>query len=324
MDSFIIAIDERVPGIWKKTEEIAATLDAHIELVPASARQQSTGVEGANKEEARKSHVAPEDWIIPADLDEFIQFPAPLPTLIGEMTASGTTFIMGKFCDRIAQDGALAPTLAEPSIWEQYPLACRVSEMLVICNDHKVTLCRGDCELTSGHHNVIRPSRPLVSRRSVVHHFKWRQGLLEALKRRVETYKRAGFLAFPESERIIEYLDATGRIIPGDFEAVQGWCPDPPEIKAETIIYTAVSKGYDLLKAPECKTGDLERHSWHSQRIRKERADGRSEASMPGSKTRAGMRRSIKSFRTFIFQTPLTASGWMPRWRSSSGCRWRN
>jgi len=249
VDSFLISIDERVDGIWDNVARIAETLPANIELVAASERQKTTGVEFNNKEETRQRYIAPSDWIIPADLDEFIQFPRPLPQLIKEIEEAGATFIMGQFRDRIARHGVLSDTQPEPSIWEQYPLECNISELLVRCWCHKVTLCRGDCELTSGHHNVIRPAIPLVSRRCIIHHFKWRQGLLEALHRRRQLYLQAGYGAHGEADVVINYISAHGRIIPEEFAAVEGWQPNMVQLGEKKVVYTAIANDYDKLKA---------------------------------------------------------------------------
>jgi hypothetical protein len=251
--SFVIAIEEGMAGAWQTAQEIAATLDAQI--VPVPAARPLAGIEAASEEEIWRALVAPDDWIIPAGIDEFIEFPAPIPALIEEMNAADATFLAGKICDRIAAGGVLACAIEDGSIWAQYPLACRFSEMLNPGRNHKVTLCRGDCELTPGRHHVIRPARPLVTRGCVVHHFKWRQGILETLEQQVERRMRVGFEADPESARAIAYLKANGRIIPGDFGAVQGWRPDPPKLAAKTIVYTAISKGYDLLREPKVEAG---------------------------------------------------------------------
>lgn len=250
IDSFIVAVDERSEGILARTQEIAATLPARIQIVPASERQRLTGLEGNNKEETRARFIAPEDWIIPADLDEFIRFPAPVADLVQEMIEADATFIMGYFVDRTAVNGILAQTERTPSIWEQYPLEGPVSELLVACWCHKIILCRGDCELSSGHHNVIRPTRPLFSRQGTIYHFKWRAGILEAVKRRLDLYKKAGIGPYTDSERIIEYFEKNGRLIPSDFSLRDGWRPGHPAAESTSTIFTAITGNYDTLKDP--------------------------------------------------------------------------
>jgi hypothetical protein len=245
---FIISIHELVPGLLKKAQAIAKQFDSDVKWIPVSERQILTGIEGNNKEEIREKHVTSQDWIIPADLDEFIQFPAPISQLIGEMDANGATFIKGDFLDRISEDGRLNPTLPEPSIWEQFPLTCKVSQSLIKCWSHKVTLARGDCMLASGHHNVIFPARPHISRRCIIHHFKWRRGLLTALRRRLAVYKNAGWDCYREAERALSYLNQNRRINVVDFRAARGWNPDVNGLPRSSVIYTSITNSFDDLK----------------------------------------------------------------------------
>src|ERR1700678_323643 len=83
VDSFIVSVHELVPGILKEAQAIAERMRCDVKWVSVSERQLSTAIESNNKEEIRSTHVGSADWIVPADLDEFIQFPAPLGQLIG-------------------------------------------------------------------------------------------------------------------------------------------------------------------------------------------------------------------------------------------------
>lgn len=57
----------------------------------------------------------------------------------------------------------------------------------------------------------------------VVHHFKWRAGLAEALERRVAIYRREKVSWVGESEWVLAYLAKHGRIVPEHFAARPGW-----------------------------------------------------------------------------------------------------
>ena len=284
VESFIIAIDERTPTILSSTKEICATLQAEIKIVPVSERQRKTGVEENNKEEMREKYVSQDDWIIPADLDEFIQFPAEIPKLIDEMIQNQATFINGIFSDRLSHSGILTSTDQTQYIWEQYPLEAEVSSKLVKCWCTKVTLARGDCVLTSGHHNVIAPCKPLINRKCKIHHFKWRLGLKEALEKRIDTYKKANVKNGAESERILLHLQKNGRIIPEEFKVKKGWNPATIDSKNTMVVYTAITAQYDDLKEPplnvfnnarwvaftDCKSSS---QIWHMEQIHSGYAD---------------------------------------------------
>ena len=225
VERFAISIHEQRPGVRAEAEAIVETLGPGIDLHAATARQQRSGVEGWNKEELRQRVAQPDDWIIPADLDEFIQFSVPLPNLLEQMCGRNAQYVMGRFSDRLAPGGELTATLPFPNLWLQYPLEADVSVRLARCLCTKVVLSRGDCPLGCGHHFVCGPARELRSAHGIVHHFKWRAGLVEALTRRVEIYRHQKVPWVGESERVLAYLTKHGRIVPEDFNARPGRRP---------------------------------------------------------------------------------------------------
>jgi hypothetical protein len=226
VEAFAISICEQLPGIWAECERWAALLGPGIDLRPASAWQQRTGVEGAYLEHLRKQVASPEDWLIPADLDEFIQFPAPVPQLIEAMQREGADYLAGRFTDRIALDGHLIPATQAPTLWAQYPLECDFTARLVRGLCTKVALCRGNCSIAAGHHFLNGPARVLPGRRATVHHFKWKAGVIAALQRRVEIHRRQRVSWIGEAERTLAYFTEHGRIVPEQFGARPGWRPE--------------------------------------------------------------------------------------------------
>ena len=62
-----------------------------------------------NEEEVRRAVAGPDDWVVPADLDELNQYPLPLPELVRLLAAGGYTHVTGTLVDRLAADGALRP-----------------------------------------------------------------------------------------------------------------------------------------------------------------------------------------------------------------------
>lgn len=225
VEEFAISVLEQRPGIRAEAEALAATLGAGIHLYGAAEWEKRRGVEGANKDELRRRVAQPGDWLIPADLDEFIQFPAPLPALIDELRGADAQYVTGTFRDRLAPDGVLTATEPAPAIWEQYPLEAAVTERLAQGLCTKVILCREDCELSSGHHFVCGAMQAWNGARGTVHHFKWRAGLVEALQRRVAVYQREKVPWVGECERVVAYLAEHGRIVPEQFAARHGWQP---------------------------------------------------------------------------------------------------
>lgn len=227
VEKFDIVIHELKSGIRAEVEQLVSVLGPGIDLHRASERQERTGVEGSNREDLRRLVARPEDWVIPADLDEFVQFPLPLPELIDTLKTNGAQFVMGRFSDRLAPGGILAPTKPDTDVWTQYPLEANVTSRLTKGCCTKVILCRGDCQLAGGHHSVHGPSRELRDYSGIVHHFKWRAGLKEAMERRIEIYHREKVPWVDESERVLAHLVEHGRIVPECFSAKNGWQPSP-------------------------------------------------------------------------------------------------
>ena len=216
-----------VAGIWEETAAAAAELEGAlgvvIRLLPASPRQMASGVEGANKDELRRRVDEDVEWVIPADLDELVQFPAPLVDLILRMECEKAAVLCGRFVDRIAANGELAALSETGTIWEQYPLECDVSGGLAQALCAKVVLARRECELSSGHHFTIGDWPELRGLVVMVHHFKWRAGIREVLERRVAVYQRENVPWVGESVRVLDYLALHGRLVPEDFAGREGW-----------------------------------------------------------------------------------------------------
>lgn len=66
-------------------------------------------------------------WLIFADSDEFFTYPCNLPHLV---RAQRETLFGSSMVDRLALDGSIAPVRRSPSLAEQYPLECRLRQLL--------------------------------------------------------------------------------------------------------------------------------------------------------------------------------------------------
>ena len=131
----------------------------------------------------------PEDWFIVADIDELQIHPEPIWQRILHLQYSQKPYLTGVFVDRISIDGALQPIIPNLSIWKQFPMAGFVSFPLAGATPYKITVCRGDIELSLGQHGIIDPKYkwPIKGKiETQVHHFKWSQNLLNNLKTRQE------------------------------------------------------------------------------------------------------------------------------------------
>jgi hypothetical protein len=227
VDRFAVACNPKEldrEGDLKRT--LALQADVDVCSLPRGFRR--SNLVGMIEEEVRQRIATPDDWVIPADLDELNQYPEELHELTEKMRQHGFTHVTGKLRDRLARSGvltALKPFERSVSIWEQYPLEADVTARITQGSTKKVLLSRGDLGWTAGHHRM-RPSpllKPFPST-GVAHHFKWRDGLAQTLTWRVQNEERARAPWSHESARLSDYLRERGRIALDDVNTTTGWC----------------------------------------------------------------------------------------------------
>ena len=164
----------------------------------------------------RDNGVEPDDYVMHVDLDEFHEYPAPLGEIVSQMNRDDDWALRGWFLDRVAVGGVLAPIRPSPSIGEQFPIGCDLTEGLLRGWTQKIMLCRGRVELQGGvNHDTwnARYDRVPIGRPEdyVVHHFKWTEGVDARLRARLEKAAISGGYA-DECRRFLESFRATGRI----------------------------------------------------------------------------------------------------------------
>jgi hypothetical protein len=221
VDGFVIAAELGSPAVPR------LRLQPDVEVVEPSGRFLRTHLVGMEEEEIRRHHVHRAAWLVPADLDEFNEYPGDLGELAAEMEAAGYTHVTGTLSDRVAADGSLAPLRDHADgvpIWDQYPLQAPVTERLAGARTAKVLLFRADLPLGIGHHRLACEGGRPLPRTGVTHHFKWRDGLAESLQWRVRNERRIRAPWAAESERLLAHLAASARL---DLEALgaQRACP---------------------------------------------------------------------------------------------------
>ncbi|MEA2708102.1 MAG: hypothetical protein QOF78_703 [Phycisphaerales bacterium] len=186
-------------------------------------RQQWVGTFLGPEKQARlnalvASCVDPGDWVINADLDEFVECdrfsrtPADLRKLLSAADANGFTFIPGRFVDMVALGGELNHICADVPLWEQFPIACNVSETILGAAPRKIVACKGHHRCEPGAHRVLEQPRNRAPALLRVNHFKWDQTVTARLAQREADYTRAGFPHAIESARFLKHIRAHGRI----------------------------------------------------------------------------------------------------------------
>jgi len=167
----------------------------------------------AARRDLQQRHAGPEDWVLSADIDEFHEYPAPLPEFLEFCAGMQVTAVQGVFIDRLAPGGRLAPVAAAPGILDQFPLQAEVAWSIAgrgRFHDRygtvKLMAMRGDVLPSRGGHHPLpdRPARHLYGRPlggfpgledpawrfrvpTRVHHLHWTDTLPERLRRRLAT-----------------------------------------------------------------------------------------------------------------------------------------
>ena len=155
--------------------------------------------------------MSPNDWYIPADLDELHVTPGydDMHSLIRDVSMSNSDFVWGQMVDRVTQDGSIplhiTPT---PTIWEQFPVEMNLTGALLKAWDFKVTLAKQSIVVTSGHHYTENYNGVGVKfeKPSFTHHFKWFGNLLEKEEAKLVQYKTLGVTHYTENQILIDHL----------------------------------------------------------------------------------------------------------------------
>ena len=124
-------------------------------------------------------------WHLLADVDEFQQYPDSLDAVIADAEASGAPAVGGVLLDRVAADGSMAPWSVAVGLDRSYPLGGFITAEMLGGNPNKLVLAHSRVHnISTGNHEIPDfrpPNNPLV----IIHHFKWRAGVLEYLRERV-------------------------------------------------------------------------------------------------------------------------------------------
>lgn len=157
-----------------------------------------------------------DDWILNVDVDEFVT----LDGLKLILNSNNEGFVKGNFVDRITETGILEEIDPNQELWDQFPVNALVTKKLLQAPTNKIIANKNKFTCSPGHHYLEgKENAYLNMKKSVVYpvyHFKWHAGVIDTLKRRVETYKKLGEKREFESIRFLEYIKKNGRILKED------------------------------------------------------------------------------------------------------------
>ncbi|WP_043463967.1 hypothetical protein [Kitasatospora sp. MBT66] len=167
---------------------------------------------GGLRDELRRG--AGEGWHLLADSDELQTYPDGLTTTIADAEADRCGTVRGLMLDRVTADGSLTGWDTADGLDAAYPLGGFVTHRVVRGDPRKIVLAHSSVQVASGNHRA--PGHPPANRPPVVvHHFKWRHGVDDDVRRRAEhsadcTWKSLSQARHTEARRVLAHLQRNG------------------------------------------------------------------------------------------------------------------
>ncbi|MFD5555648.1 hypothetical protein ACFWIA_17615 [Streptomyces sp. NPDC127068] len=204
-------------------------------------------------------------WHLIADSDEFQAHPAQLTEVIAEAEAAKQKVIGGLMLDRATNDGRLALWRPETGLDRAFPLGGHLTHRLLKGDPRKIVLAHSSVTMTSGNHRAPG-HKPALDRLACVHHFKWRSGVLDDLRRRVDRFTSREWAEHTsavrsEASRLLQHIDRHhGRIDVADprlaFRHVtldrlpDGWAAEASKIATTWRPHTPQSQSGSTISSP--------------------------------------------------------------------------
>ncbi|MFH8990843.1 glycosyltransferase family 2 protein [Streptomyces sp. NPDC017940] len=162
-------------------------------------------------------HRAGPGWHLLADVDEFQQYPAPLGEVIAQADKSGHRVVGGLMLDRVTSSGRLTGWQPQGGLDLAYPLGGYLTHRLLHGDPRKIVLACHDVTVASGNHRAPG-HKPDADRICAVHHFKWRSGVLDDLRRRIQhfssgTWQEQTPAVREEASRLLTHVGQHGGVI---------------------------------------------------------------------------------------------------------------
>jgi hypothetical protein len=181
----------------------------------------SNGLWEVRDRHRKAANVSDCDWVVRSDADELPAIPGnDLSQFLFESVESkGYDSVFGIFNDRVAEGGRLPNITARPSnISEQFPLSCKITEMVASASTQKVVAFRGYHRENRGGHGLLDPPQRTFEFRTGIgtehcgyprvlriDHYKWTFGVAAKLEQRYKKYL-AEKMHFRESKRLLRHI----------------------------------------------------------------------------------------------------------------------
>ncbi|MDB6131356.1 MAG: hypothetical protein JWM04_2463 [Verrucomicrobiales bacterium] len=142
-------------------------------------------------------------WYCIADLDEFFHFGESLPAMREAAEKNGFQAVHGIFHDRVAPEYEFPSISESTSLDLTFPLECDLTRVAAT-NNNKICMAKKEVRIESGHHYCHGKS---WNYKAEVHHFKWRDGIMEQLAERDRFFTAQGLPWSGESSRFLKTIN---------------------------------------------------------------------------------------------------------------------
>jgi hypothetical protein len=190
------------------------------------------GVEAVTK--MRELAQGIEEWVVIVDLDEFVEFPEPIPNLVGKVEAQGGNIVRGIMYDRFAIDGRLKSFDDSSDLSVLFPVRARFRSAVMRGNEIKGVLVKGHLKSEHAHHQFYdeRPYSELLD----ISHYKWNDKAIDRTRLAHEMCAAAGSPWDFDGEfmRVLNHYDQHGRFA---WETFGGEVVAPrPDVSTPSVL----------------------------------------------------------------------------------------
>lgn len=245
VDRFILCVDhDGCPGVFVNNVKGANVW-----------YYQSEGGQGERRDAEEREAIdfemsgsTPPDWILYTDLDEHQEYQGGLHAALAKADAAGDEIVMGVLCDRLAADGSFPELparlegveydretglamVADPrtggkvpatTLDATFPLRANLNRDVLKIRYCKVMAAKPGVILRPGRHgtqeHAFAAKRPgILSDGHLVHHFKWRAGIIERIKRRMKELPPEYDWYRTKYEPFVAEVEANGGRIPSEY-----------------------------------------------------------------------------------------------------------
>lgn len=167
-------------------------------------------------------------WIMYADLDEFIYIPGGINNRIKLAEMYGFNYIEGLLVDRISSDFTLKEFDNNKTLEEHYPIGSDITKSICKAWNKKIVLAKSNVKIGGGHHVIqnefewnnsnCQPYKEELTPWSYgieLHHFKWRNGLIEKMQNQMKNIRTECLYAwYEEMNKFVNHYECFKKISP--------------------------------------------------------------------------------------------------------------